>query len=361
MIATSYPRNDADWQGLFIRRLAAAMGREPSLTASLWAPEGPLDEGVSYSCTSEDAEFLRGMAERGGIAYLLKSTPFRGLLMAIKLLLRLRKLYRRAAPETDIFHINWLQNALPLYRMNVKAVIAVLGTDFQLLKIPGVVFLIRRVLATNQCILAPNSDWMVEELRRKFGDLAEVRPVNFGIENIWYEIPASPPKPVNEWLCVLRLTPAKVGRLFAWGETIFGEEHVLNLVGPNQAGVDIPEWANYLGPLSPEELSRDWYPRSTGFVTLSEHDEGKPQVLLETMAAGLPVIASNIPAHAEVVQEGFNGYLVASKEAFASAIENMSNPEHRSEMSLNCRNSSKALYGTWADCLNRYLELYRVL
>ena len=361
MIATSYPRHDADWQGLFIRRLAAAMGREPSISTTLWAPEGPLDEGVAYGCTSADAEFLRAMAERGGIAYLLKSTPFRGLFMASKMLLRLRKLYRRAAPETDIFHINWLQNALPLYRMNAKAVIAILGTDFQLLKIPGVVFLIRRMLATNQCILAPNSDWMEEELRRKFGDLAEVRPVNFGIEDIWHEIPVSPQKPPNEWLCVLRLTPAKVGQLFEWGERIFGDEHVLHLVGPNQAGVDIPKWANYLGPLSPEELSRDWYPRCTGFVTLSEHGEGKPQVLLETMAAGLPVIASNIPAHAEVVQEGFNGHLVDSAVAFSAAIEKLSNPEHRAHMSLNCRRSSKELYGTWADCLNRYIELYQAL
>lgn len=52
----------------------------------------------------------------------------------------------------------------------------------------------------------------------------------------------------------------------------------------------------------------------TLFVFPSYH-EGNPGALVEAMLAGLPVVASDIPAHREIVQAGETGLLAPPQEA----------------------------------------------
>ena len=361
MVATSYPQSETDWQGLFIRKIADSMGGSPLVDVSLWAPDGPRHVAVQYACSDSDAAWLKGLALRGGIAHLLRTKPVAALGVGGSLLRRLRTLYKERVDDTDIFHINWLQNALPLYGLNTKAVITVLGTDFKLLKLPGMVAMLRRVMRGNRCILAPNSAWMKQPLEHWFGDVAKVVPVNFGIEKSWYQLSCAVPSSTTHWLCVLRVTQDKIGSLFDWGEDIFGKEHQLHLVGPNQDGLEIPAWVHYHGAATASELAEKWYPMCTGFITLSEHSEGKPQVLLETMAAGMPIIASKIPAHQETISQGEHGYLVGSAIEFRAAIEQLSSASVHMKLSDNCRATSKRDYGLWDDALDRYLELYGML
>ncbi|MEH6583168.1 MAG: glycosyltransferase [Halioglobus sp.] len=361
MVATSYPRNEGDWQGLFIRRIAQAMGESPDIALSLWAPDGPRQEDIQYSCSPDDARWLEQLAEAGGIAHLLRKQPFKAGIKALGLLRRLRGLFKQHHDAVDIYHINWLQNALPLYGMNARAVITVLGTDFKLLKVPGMVRLLRGVLKTNRCVLAPNAAWMQPELQRHFGDLAEIVPVNFGIDEAWYQVPYHAPEDESDWLIVVRVTGDKIGKLFDWGEGFFNDRQRLHLFGPNQDGLPIPDWVNYHGPVTAKELLADWYPKCAGFITLSEHSEGKPQVLLETMAAGVPIIASGIPAHRETLVAGEQGCLVESKAEFLQALGQLSQPETHRHMSDACREVSRREYGNWRDCLGRYQQLYRNL
>jgi glycosyltransferase involved in cell wall biosynthesis len=361
MVATSYPRDKADWQGLFIRKIADAMGADPGLKVSLWAPDGPRHARVDYASNMADQQWLEGLALRGGIAHLLRASPVSALGAATSLLRRLRALYRQRVATTDLFHINWLQNALPLRGMGARAVITVLGTDFKLLRLPGMVPLVRQVLTSNDCILAPNAAWMEAPLRQHFGDLAAVEPVNFGIDKAWYQVQCQAPGPVNRWLCVLRVTEDKIGRLFAWGEQVFDQQQQLHLVGPNQDGLVIPDWVHYHGALPASELLNTWYPGSCGFVTLSEHSEGKPQVLLETLAAGMPVIASRIPAHEETIMQGEQGFLVDSATQMKEALRQLSDAGVHQRLSRNCREASAGVYGTWEDCVARYRGLYRKL
>lgn len=365
MVATSYPRSEVDWQGLFIRRIAHAIGESPDLQLSLWAPDGPRQHNVVYSCSASEAKWLEAVAEDGGIAHLLRKSPGKAMWVALGLLKRLRSLYRRTRDEIDVYHINWLQNALPLYGLNTRAVITVLGTDFKLLKIPGMVTLLRAVFRTNKCILAPNAVWMKAELERHFADVADIVPVNFGIDESWYGVPyAAPdrgPAKEQDWLTVVRVTSDKIGKLFEWGEGFFNDTQRLHLFGPNQDQLPIPDWVNYHGPVTAADLLANWYPRCSGFITLSEHSEGKPQVLLETMAAGIPVIASDIPAHRDTIEDGKQGFLVDSRESFHAALRQLANEKLHRELSDQCRLRSSQEYGNWDDCRKRYQALYRDL
>jgi glycosyltransferase involved in cell wall biosynthesis len=51
--------------------------------------------------------------------------------------------------------------------------------------------------------------------------------------------------------------------------------------------------------------------------------EGMPLAVLEAMALGVPVIASDIPAHREVLGDACQGLVEGTVEAFASALERL--------------------------------------
>ena len=93
--------------------------------------------------------------------------------------------------------------------------------------------LLRAVLRQRRAILAPNAEWMRPALEQAFGDLAEIRPIAFGVDDPWFEVVRRPAAgSARQWLAVTRLTRDKIGDLFAWGEGVFGNERQLHLFGP---------------------------------------------------------------------------------------------------------------------------------
>jgi glycosyltransferase involved in cell wall biosynthesis len=58
------------------------------------------------------------------------------------------------------------------------------------------------------------------------------------------------------------------------------------------------------------------YRQSTICVLTSEH-EGTPNVLLEAMAAGLPIVATNVGGVPEIVKDGVTGFLVDGEDLAA--------------------------------------------
>ena len=128
-------------------------------------------------------------------------------------------------------------------------------------------------------------------------------------------------KPVTgDWLMVSRVTKGKLGHLLEWGEGLFGQNRKLHLLGPMQEAIELPDWVEYHGPTNPEALAAEWFPKVCGLITLSSHDEGRPQVMIEAMAAGLPVLASDLPAHRDLLVDGRAGSLLRSPEELARML-----------------------------------------
>ena len=117
----------------------------------------------------------------------------------------------------------------------------------------------------------------------------------------------------------------------------------------------------YHGSTHPKALLEEWFPRATGLVTLSRHDEGRPQVLLEAMAASLPVVASVLPAHRDLIRTGETGVLVNSRLEFKAALQDLESPTINQSLGLAAREWVKKAVGTWDDCAARYYAAYQTV
>jgi glycosyltransferase involved in cell wall biosynthesis len=360
MASTSYPENAEDWRGRFIANLAAAVAQQQKVELSVWAPPGELPTGVGNASSSNDAAWLKNLSRQGGIAHLLRAKKWLAAGTVAGLIFRLARAYRHQ--NLDLIHVNWLQNALPLWGTNTPAVISILGSDFGLLRLPGMKTLLRAVFRQRRVILAPNAEWMRPALESSFGDLAEIRTISFGVDEPWFKVQRTLPSGgKHHWLTVTRLTRNKIGDLFAWGEGLFGADRQLHLFGPMQEQISLPSWVHYHGSTHPAALRDQWFPAATGLITLSSHDEGRPQVMLEAMAAGLPVIASNLSAHRDIIRHRQTSWLVDTADEFGVALAMLEMPDHNQETGIAARAWIKANIGTWDDCAGRYATAYQSL
>jgi glycosyltransferase involved in cell wall biosynthesis len=361
MVSTSYPHNRADWRGIFIRHLVNAFARIDDLKLNLWAPPGETPDNVALATRASDSEWLDRLMQAGGISHLMRQGGLAGITAPFKLLRLLGAAYRHAT-GVDAYHINWLQCALPLPHNSVPALISVLGNDLKLLKLPLMRILLRRVMRQRRVVLCPNAEWMCAPLEAAFGDIAKVQFVPFGIDPGWYAIERRlDTNAVPKWLCVSRLTANKIGPLFDWTAPMFAYGHgELHLFGPMQEKLELPSWVHWHGPTTPEALRKTWFPQAHGLITLSRHAEGRPQVMLEALASGLPIVASCLPAHDDLLASG-GGILCDDAESTLAAIEMLSDSAANLELGARGRKRMQESIGTWDDCAQRYVALYRQL
>ncbi|MBM3127079.1 MAG: glycosyltransferase family 4 protein [Chloroflexi bacterium] len=118
---------------------------------------------------------------------------------------------------------------------------------------------------------------------------------------------------------------------------------------------------HFVGRVSREELPR-YYRTATIFCAPSTGFESFGIILLEAMAAGVPVIASNITGYRSVVTDQAEGLLVPPQDENAlarAAIDLLNAPERRAQMSA--AGKAKAAQYDWDIIAQRVLAYYEQL
>ena len=93
------------------------------------------------------------------------------------------------------------------------------------------------------------------------------------------------------------------------------------------------------GEVDPDEVG-SYYESAAIFVLPSIEGEGMPNVVLEAMAWGLPVVATDSGGVPTLVENGYNGYLVSMRnvdELDNRISELLANPQLRDKMGTNAR------------------------
>ncbi len=96
------------------------------------------------------------------------------------------------------------------------------------------------------------------------------------------------------------------------------------------------------------------------FFVLPSLAEGLPLVVLEALASGCPVIASNIAGIPEIVSDGYNGLIVPPRdtEILSKAMQKLTNDsELRRKMSQSARHTVCENF-TWESIARRVLKVY---
>lgn len=137
----------------------------------------------------------------------------------------------------------------------------------------------------------------------------------------------------------------------------YDEKYFIKIVN-EIAKENLSNVVEYKGVVSRSEIL-ELYNKSS-IVYLLSNQEVQPMVLLEAMATGIPVIASNLKSIAYVVEDGITGYLVNPddhKKIAEHTLELFLNREKRFMMGDNARQIAKKRYSSNA-IAEQTLEMY---
>lgn len=142
-----------------------------------------------------------------------------------------------------------------------------------------------------------------------------------------------------------RLGPVKGLDVLCEAVGLIGEDVNLRvaIIGPGDrhqfdSHLTRPDRITFAGPVEHHDLA-GLLKASDAFV-LPSRWEGLPIVILEAMAAGLPVVATDVGGVAEAVEDGVTGIVVPAEDpdALALALERLAqSPQQRAEMGHNAR------------------------
>jgi glycosyltransferase involved in cell wall biosynthesis len=173
-------------------------------------------------------------------------------------------------------------------------------------------------------------------------------------------------------LYVGNLVPYKGVKILVDAVYLMKASHsVLVLIGDGEERLSLEERVSrlglsqrirFVGAIPPDQVPL-WMAAADLFV-LPSFSEGRSNVLLEAMASGLPVVATDIPGNREAVSAGETGLLVppGDPDSLAMALESMvANKELIVQMGKAGQLSIQERRWTWEECASRHVELYREL
>jgi glycosyltransferase involved in cell wall biosynthesis len=111
-----------------------------------------------------------------------------------------------------------------------------------------------------------------------------------------------------------------------------------------------------------EQSTLSRYYKSADICVFPSRHDGFGIVILEAMASGIPVIASDIPSFREIISDGSDGKLFKSEDANALSKEVMNLYQDsclRKELSHNA--SEKVTKYSWENIADKYILLYKSL
>jgi glycosyltransferase involved in cell wall biosynthesis len=172
------------------------------------------------------------------------------------------------------------------------------------------------------------------------------------------------------WVSVCRLVPEKGAAelLSAFARLARSSTRAKLLLvgdGPEAASMErrfmeegLADRVVFAGRCRPEKVAR-WLRAADAFV-LASHNEGLPNVVLEAMACGLPVVATDVGGTGEAVFEGVSGLLVPPRdvEALAEAMTRISeDPELAAGFGAAGRTRVER-YFRWSACGRSWIDVY---
>ncbi len=391
VLTTSYPLFAESVSGIFIRRLLENM--PDNVQCLVVAPYDPysdssaLDqENIRVKIFQYAPKFLSKLAHRpGGIPVALKQNRFLYLIVPF-FLLSMLLVTLRYIRGTDVIHANWAISGLIagfIGRITGIPVITTLrGSDVPQADTKTVNQWILSKALTLSTQIVTVSQALKVKMKTEYPDFsARISVIENGVGDEFLSLAtarresAAISKPTTEkitnLLTIGSLIPRKgVVQIFEALSVLTGESvYFLHVVGDGPLrkvlektaqDLGIANRVNFLGTIDADKIPA--LLEQVDIFVLASHWEGRPNAVIEAMAAGLPVIASDIAGMNELVVDGKTGLLFTDGDshALSSCIKKLSeNSEQAFHYGQAGSKRIREMELHWSNTAQQYLNLYQ--
>lgn len=376
-LTTSYPLRRTDWAGIFIQRLYAGFEHTGVIVvcpAVDRAPEPSEVPHVQVVAARYAPTAWQTLAQRsGGVAPGLKKHPWR-IAMLPGLLLSMATQVWRAARQGDLIHANWAvcgAIAAPVAAVRGLPLVTTLrGDDVKRAGVSRIDRWLLEVACRRSRVIVCVSDAMAASLKAMLpGIEAKVHVVRNGVDDVFLAVPREaraenapvrigaigsliPRKGFDVLLRAIhhmRHVPAEL--------TIVGAGPEKNALMAQVVALGVEERVTFAGELPPADVPE--FLASLDIFVLSSRSEGRPNVVIEALAAGLPVVSTDLPGVAGLIGDT-TGWRVPTDDAVAlgAALDDAcSDTDRLARMGASARNLMLA-DGGWRRAAAEYEALF---
>ncbi len=383
VLTTSYPLFPESVSGIFVKRLLLSLPDDvqcrvltpyDSRVASIYSDR----KNIQINAFRYAPGFLSNLAHRpGGIPVALKQNRFLYLVVPFFLLSMLATTLRYAR-NADVIHANWaISGAIAGFAgwiSGTPVVTTLRGSDIpqgRAKSLSG--WLLLKTLALSSQVVTV-SEAFEKKMKQEFPRFADkIMMIENGVGDEFLSIAAmrEVPEKVINLLTIGSLIPrkgmlhilealAKLPEKYAFILRLAGDGPLREQLENKARDLGIDKQVEFLGSVDAEKIPV--LLKQADLFVLASHWEGRPNAVLEAMAAGLPVIAADIDGVNELVVEAKTGLLFrdGDSDALRSCIEHiMDNPVQAAAYGQagSLKIIEKGLL--WRNTAQRYMQLYR--
>jgi glycosyltransferase involved in cell wall biosynthesis len=378
VVTTSFPVVKSSSSGIFVERLVAHIAECAEVTVLVPCPDRDIDQPQEKPYRIEFFSYGIKKWQRlahypGGIPDAIRRRDPALLLLPIFIPAMFLACLRLAG-KVDIIHGNWsvpgLIAAIAARMRGRPAITTVRGTDVNRAE-RSLLFrlFLKSTLMLNRYIVVVSEE-MRDSLCGRFplwADRIVFIPNGVSVEGAGSRPPFRSPMRLLTVGSLIR--PKRIETLLSALSQI---QHIVNVSlrivgeGPERDNLEeianrlsIREYVEFAGSVPPEEVERhlQW---ADIFVFASE-SEGRPNVILEAMAAGLPVVATDIPGVRELLgADAGLLFSVGDAPALVRCIRTLiSDPDGSHDMGRMAARRIKDNDLTWDTAARRYIALYK--
>lgn len=379
LVSSSFPQRPGDVSGIFIQRLAEVLSKNMRLEVMTPCGKEALISDAAYPvhCFRYGLKSWQKLTHQpGGIPATLKKHPVLRLVVPLLLLGMFVAVYKKSK-RADIIHANWSFIGLVcglVGRLRCRPVVTTLrGSDISRLNHSALTRLTTGWVLHLSTRTVTVSEAMRTALTRQY-PWAESRLTHLpnGVEDTLLMLPPPESSPILRVVSIGNLVAGK-----AIHELLFALDKIKSITvfdavvvgdGPERASLidlslklGLTDYVRFTGSISPDRIGGIL--ATADVFVLTSHSEGRPNVVVEAMAAGRAVIASDLPGVSEIIEHDKNGLLFSAGDTdhLARHLQRLTEDrELRLRLGQAARNVIIDKGLTWTASADRYQALFQL-
>ena len=374
LLTTSFPLRQDDVSGVFVRRLATALGRLVDVTVVTPAGKDEPEESPFRLCPVRYAprKWQRLAHFGGGIPDAIRRRDPK-LIFLVSLIPALFIRTWREARRADLVHGNWsvpsVIGAIAAKLAGCPAVATLRGEDVTRAKASRVFrFFLEMAVVLNARVFCV-SEAMTSEMRRLYPTRAwKIEFVPNGVvlgSGKRSKAFHSPVRLITVGSCIERKRQDLI--IKAMAEPRLRGRVTLKLIGDGPMRPALSELArtlgvedqvSFVGAVLPHRVEEELM--AADVFVFSSESEGRPNAVLEAMASGLPIVASDISGVRELLGDGCGRlYEPGNSGALARVLGDLMEDEHKAyRLGKFARQKLRKLGLSWEGSAQCYLANY---